>query len=441
MALAAFKNFARNGRYVRAAIGVVLLGLGAAVYLTHALYTISDQAVINARTVLLVTPIEGTVSKPLPDDGTYVKAGTILTVIENRAIDRSREQQLLSDAHGVQQRLAALRGTDGEFAQLSARLSGDLQAFRDASVQRLQTMVREARAEAESASAGHREADRDAGRKRQLAANGVVSPSVVESSEDRATRAMAEASRAQLYTQRLGQELDAARKGLYLLEARNDVPYTRQRLDELALRRIEIAAQSRELTARLGAIAISLEAEQDPLDLMAATQVVAPIDSVVWRSQISEGTWVAASSPIVTLIDCRSRFVNVRLPGRNFQHLQPGIGASVHVLGAARVENAVIQDVRGMGAKEQQDRLAAPIPAARADELVATLSLTDNNGHLEGRAFCDVGRRVEVVLDGGTGQASWFQRLVLFLQPAKALAQQNAGDDGTANPPRPPAVR
>jgi multidrug resistance efflux pump len=438
MRLAALREFMRNGRYVRAAIGAALLGLGATVYLPHALYTISDQAVINARTVSLFTPIEGTVSQPPPADGTFVKAGTILATIENRAIDRSREQQLMNDASGVEQRLVALRDTEAELAQLTERLTRDLAAFRDASVARLETMVQEAGAEAESARAAAREADRDAERKRKLAANGVVSPSVVEASEDRALRARADASRAAFYIQRLGQEAAAARKGLYLLEARNDVPYTRQRLDDLAVRRFEIGVQQRELEARLKAITTALNAEQERLIHMAATRVVAPIDGVIWRPQISEGTWVGASSPLVTLIDCRFRFVSVRLPGRSFENLQPGDGATIRMLGAQGVEHAIVQDVRGMGAAEQPDRFAAPIPPVRADEIVAILSLSDGTDQVEGRAFCDVGRRVEVVFDGGIAQLSWPQRLAAFLLPTNAFARQ-AADDKAAE--KKPAVR
>lgn len=418
----------RNGRYLRAGIGVALLGLGAAVYLPHALYTISDQAVINARTVSLITPIEGVVARRLPEDGTFVATGDVLTVIENRAVDRSREQHLQSELHGLEQRLAALVDTDAELAQLSTALSGDLKAFRKASVARLETMVREAGADADSARAAAREASREAGRKRQLVAGGVVSVAAAEASEDRAARAAAEAERATLHVQRLSQELEAARKGMYLLEARNDVPYTRQRIDELAVRRIDIAAQRRELTARREATELALQAERNRLSLMARTEVVAPIDGIVWRPQISAGTWVAPSSPLVTLIDCRTRFVSVRLPGRSFERLQPGTGATIRVLGADRTESAVVQDVRGMGAKEQQDRLAAPIPELNQGELIAILTLHSNATATEGRAFCDVGRRVEVTLDGGAERPGWLARLTGLVSPSKADVLQARHD-------------
>jgi hypothetical protein len=64
---------------------------------------------------------------------------------------------------------------------------------------------------------------------------------------------------------------------------------------------------------------------------------------------------------------------------------------------------AIVVDRRGMGASEQNDRFAAPVPAIVRDEFLVTLALADPARWGDGNAFCNVGRSVEVTFESPIG--------------------------------------
>ncbi len=87
-----------RGQAYRVTWGLVLLAIVIAIYAPHLAYNISTDAVINARVIPVVSPIEGVVTKAPPADGAAVRAGAVLAKIENRAVDRGRLRSLRAEA-------------------------------------------------------------------------------------------------------------------------------------------------------------------------------------------------------------------------------------------------------------------------------------------------------------------------------------------------------
>ena len=85
-----------------------------------------------------------------------------------------------------------------------------------------------------------------------------------------------------------------------------------------------------------------------------------------------------------------------------------------------------------MGASEQNDRFAAPVPAIIRDEFLVTLTLADPAGWSDGNAFCNVGRSVEVTFESSIGGfASMIQTASRWLGMT-ARAEVSEGDGAQA---------
>jgi multidrug resistance efflux pump len=394
----------RGGQVLRVGFGLGLVVVAAYVYGPSLVGTVSTEAVVNARAIAVVSPIEGVAVTPPPPVGTRLRAGEPIAEIRNGAVDRTYLTQLQTEADTLAGRIAALAGLQQDLAAQRARLEAERQRVLAAAVDRLTIMVQEYEAAARAADAAAAQADREWRRKEALLASESVSQPAVDMAADAARRARAEAERAHHAAERTRQDLSAARGGVLAGDRAGD-GYPQQRMDELAIREAETAAQLSEARARKAELERVLPAEIARLRERAEARLVAPVDGVLWRSMAVGGGWVAADRPLATLIDCSERVVQAKFPGRNFESVHPGMAATVRILGAAGRERAVVRDLRAMGASEASDRFAAPVPVVAKDEFLVTLVLAPeppSPGATSG--FCDVGRAAEVSLGREPGR-------------------------------------
>jgi len=414
-----------RGQVFRVTLGLVLLAIVIAIYAPHLAYNISTDAVINARVIPLVSPIEGVVTKAPPADGTAVRAGAVLAEIENRAVDRGRLRSLRAQAGSLRERVAARHQLNADLEEMRATLETVHAEYQAGSVARLEILLEQARAGADGSAAAAREAERDHARMADMAGSGAVSDNELDRAESRAAQARADAARARLDIERLTTELASVKRGIYVAEERNDVPYTQQRIDEIHIRRAEVAAQVREHTALLAEIEESIAVEETRVNERASVVLVAPRDGIVWRPRVIQGSRVVANSEVVRLIDCDDLFVSVRLHQRHFEDIRLGDTVSVRLVGNSDSQPALVRDLRGMGASEQDDRFAAPTPPIRSDEFLVTLQLDARRDWGRSSDYCGVGRSAEVRFDR---HFDWFDAVAARLARLFSLDKTAAAD-------------
>lgn len=394
-ALADFHPIAIKSQSLRIAIGVAFLALGAAIYLPQAIYTTSTEAVVNARIVTVSAPIEGHVVGAPPAEGAAVSADEPLIAIENETVDRGRLEELQTQRAKAENELASLtRLAESLNDQLTA-LNAQIAAYQKATIARLEIALRESNADATSLRATAREAQADFARKRQLHGNGYVSHAVIDKAEQSAVSSRANVERAEMATKRVSQELDAARKGVYVGQDRNDVPYSQQRGDELRVRHAEVEAQRSVLAAHLHQLDQQIAAEAARVGHLAKAEIRAPMEGVVWRPLVVAGSPVARDAELMTLIDCSHLYVTAALSGRRFDDLQHGTPATIHVLSSKAEYKGTVVDVRAMQRGVGEERFAAPLPALGAHQVLAIIQLDDASA-LASQKYCNVGRKAEV---------------------------------------------
>lgn len=387
------------GRALRLAFAAALILTAAWIYLPGILGTVSADAIVNGRTISVLSPIEGTVTIAPPAEGTAVRAGTVIAEVRNPAVDRSFLLQSRAELEALREKnRSALDLADG-LAALEERLVAERDAQRTAQLAQLQLRLREEEAGIAAADAVAADAEREVQRKLSLLQAGAISEQLVEKARNEANRAHSEADRQRRIADRLRYDLEAVGRGALMSDQQFDLQQLQRRIDEVGMRRTEVAAQIREQRARQHELEGNIAAEEARIAARMAARVVAPVDAVVWRSMAVAGGRVAADAPLVTLIDCSQLVVHAKLPTRRFDEIRPGAAAWVRVLGGEGPRRAVVRDLRGMGGSDQGDRFAAPIPVIGRDEFLATLAFADGTDAHNAAEFCGVGRSAEVSLE------------------------------------------
>ena len=109
--------------------------------------------------------------------------------------------------------------------------------------------------------------------------------------------------------ERLSKQLESARKGVFIGDARNDVPYSRQRMDEVTIQLADLDARTRETQARIEQLTRQLGEETVRVERQEDAEIVMPFNGVIWRNSVVAGSNVVVGQEISRILDCRELFV------------------------------------------------------------------------------------------------------------------------------------
>ncbi|MFO1071635.1 MAG: HlyD family efflux transporter periplasmic adaptor subunit [Geminicoccaceae bacterium] len=385
----------RGGRMVRLLAGAALLLVALGIYLPQLTHSVSREAVLNTPLVAVRSPIAGTVSGPAPVAGTVVRAGEPLLRVENPRVDAGRLGQLELEAAALHEKVVAGEHEEAELDALAGELTRRLQLHRQATAQDLTAEARQLVAAGESAAARVAEREAAMARLERLGPKGVATQADLDQVRAELVAARAELARLGLERERVEARQAALADGTYLGADRNDVPYSQQRLDEVRLRRIELASELARDRSALAAQTDAVEAERRHLDQLVASDLVAPVDGVVVRPAVVEGGVVEPDRPLLWVADCSAPFVTARLSDRYYETVRPGAEATVRLLRQDSVLHGKVESVRGIG-DPSPDGFAAAIEGVGDGRFVAVIRL-DREAALQVRdAGCEIGAWAEV---------------------------------------------
>ncbi len=431
-----------RGQLIRIGVGLLLLALGGSIYGPHLTHTIGTEAVINARVIPVVSPIEGFVTIAPSTVGSSVHAGMVLAEVEDPTIDRSRLQDLKSELATLVARVAALERLHRDLDDLRGSLEATRERYRKASVTRLTILLEEARAAAKAAAALARHSASHWARLAELRDTQTVSVAAFERAESDVAGAEASAKAAALAVQRTAADLAAVRSGVFVAEERNDVPYSQQRIDEISIRQAEITAQIPVLRKRTAEVRTSITVESERLARRSHARIVAPKDGIIWRPQVVKGSRIAAGGRLMSLIDCADLFIIVKLHQRYFDEIRPGDVAQVRPLDSEEAQEAHVRDLQGMGASDRADLFAAAIPTLQQNEFLATLRLDPGPNTSSSPNYCHVGRSADVRFRRKFRLVDWVEsqvaELIGAISPTTAMIHPGEGDQRghATSPPR-----
>jgi multidrug efflux pump subunit AcrA (membrane-fusion protein) len=240
-----------NSRLVRILVGLALLAVGIlAVLPTITGYTSLDGTV-NARIAIISAPIEGTVLNTPPKVGTPFPEGQTLLSIQNERINRAVVGTLSGELEAARQRLLALDSQRQQLARLRDDLSKRLTSYQQASIRAVEQEIAVMQQRIGINRAQQQAADAELQRRASLGQSGIVAGSQVEQARAGQATTVGEGRVAAADLERLNRQLESLKSGVFVGDGRNDVPYSRQRQDEITIQLTEIDTRLKETEARV----------------------------------------------------------------------------------------------------------------------------------------------------------------------------------------------
>jgi multidrug resistance efflux pump len=385
-----------SARGVRVAVALLLMGVGIWAFAPYVAYRVSSSAFVNSEISRVRAPIEGYLSSELPRKGKFIDHASTLTLIKSDAADRRRLLDLEGQQAAAKDRSELAQKQLADIAQLDRQLEQRMQAYRGGLVERLGLEIKEAEAERTGCLAEVLQR-RDIGTRMQgLAKSGTTSHirSAEALAKQEATAALCQMAAARV--ERLKAESISLRKGVYLRDASNDVPYSQQQRERLFLRRQELETEAHRESARALQLTADIAEERARVERLTQYNFSLPPDHVVWSVPASPGSAVTQGQTVIDFADCDHRFVAVELPEREFETIKPGDAASVRLIGSDIWRQGTIRQVRGSAAHEDDRLLAAQVPTPTRGNVTVEVSLPRESAKTASSNFCDIGRLADV---------------------------------------------
>jgi multidrug resistance efflux pump len=302
----------------------------------------------------------------------------------------------LQKQHTVAKENAALieRQLD-EVEKLDAEFAKRTDAFRQAIVERLTLEIAESESEKKGCLAEVKQRQDIGTRMDALAKAGLTSE--IRSAESRATKEVTftKCEVADARIARLTAELESAKRGVFVRDGTNDVPYSQQQRDRMFLRRQELELQKLQEASRTAQLATEIETEKARLKKIASFDLTLPETHVVWSTAASPGSAVTEGQTILDLADCAHKFVAVELPERDFEKVKVGSTANVRLVGSDEWLTGRVQNIRGSAANADHRLFAAQVRTPTPGTITVEVALAADQRRGDGN-FCDIGRLAEV---------------------------------------------
>ncbi|MDL2402024.1 HlyD family secretion protein [Rhizobium mayense] len=386
-----------NHRVTRITIGLVLLAVAIVVLLPGLTGFTSLDGTVNARFAVVNAPIDGMIAGDPLRVGAPVKEGQTLAEINNPRVNRAILASLQADQNTARDSVAALQKERDELTQLRDQLATRLEVYKNTTIANLEREVEILRKRVAVSQAQDLVAQVDLNRRLDLESKGILTQRMVDAARAAGAVTGGEVEISNLTVDQLQQRLDAVRQGIFVFgDGQNDVPYSRQRQDEVIVRINDLNSRIAENQTRATEVGKQLAQEENRIHSLESAAAIAPFDGVVWSRNIVNGSNVVLNNELMRVLDCRELYVDILVPEVDYDEIYPGLAAEVRLFGRADVFNGEVISVRGSSAVIETDSFAATQPAStqRSARIRVRLEPSFLNGDFGN--FCQVGRTVQV---------------------------------------------
>ena len=226
---------------------------------------------------------------------------------------------------------------------------------------------------------------------------GIFTRKMVEAAQAAGAATGGEVEINNLTVELLQHRLDAVRQGIFVVgDGQNDVPYSRQRQDEVIVRIGDLNTRIAENKTRAAEVREQLIEEEKRIRSLEQATVPSPFGGVVWTRNVVNGSNVVLNNELLRILDCRQLFVDILVPEVDYDDIYPGRTAEVRLFGRAEVFEGQVQSVKGSSAVVEKDSLAANEPETDERNARIRVALQPSALNTDFANFCQVGRTVQV---------------------------------------------
>lgn len=385
-----------NARSIRIFVGILLLGTALIAILPVMTGYTSLDGTVNARFVVVSAPVEGTVENTPPKVGVVTPIGQPLLTIRNERVNRAVAASLSAELETARICLNIYDIQRRQLQRVRDDLAERLLQYQDAAVRALEQDIAILGQRASVNQVQQQAADAELRRRQTLGASGIVATSHVEQARAAQAASTGQGFSTAMEIDRLKNQLDALRRGVYLGDGRNDVPYSRQRQDEVTIHLADLDSRVRENETRAEHIEKQLTEELARIKKLEFAVIAMPFDGVIWRNNVVEGSNVVVGNELLRILDCRDLFVDILVDEVDYDEIFPGRSAQVRLLGRSETVAGTVISVRGSAATVEEPVLAASPPQSRGRAARIRVALEASSLNADFTNFCQVGRTVQV---------------------------------------------
>lgn len=377
-----------RSRRARIALVSALTLFGAWSFAPYVLAEVSTQAAVNAPIVRLTAAVDGTVAA-LPMVGRYYADPASIHMVDPSG-DTGDLAQIEAEAQLAEATLAMTERQLAEIRHQEARLGTRARTFASATLDRLSADRLAAAAAARACRAEVAERNAALVRAQQLFEKEFLSEAGVERARSAAALAASQCDGQQARMQSIAATIGAAGRGVFLGDGFNDAPYAEQQLDRLLLQRQQLEAMAVQAAAKRD------DARRRQKEALGRTDYKAQSGTYVWAQLASPGAAIRAGEPVLDLIDCRRRFVEVALPERRAEAIKVGDAAEVRLIGSDQWLTGKVARVAGAAARKSDGLFAAVTSSLPSDREISVEVTLPQSAAIAPERRCDVGRLAEV---------------------------------------------
>ncbi len=388
-----------RSRMARIVIAALMIVGGLWGFAPYVLKDIASAAYVNAELTQVATPVAGVLTQGLPREGAYLSRDARLRLVTTRTPSRARLDDLLQQAALADSTVALMETQLAELRSSDATLVVRSNLFQRASVGRLAGRVREASANVARCEAQQRDLQERLTRAATLAEKGFVSEAGLRSAREAAEAGDQACKASRGAVEAIQAEDTAAQRGVYLSDGSNDAPYAEQQRARLMLRRQELMTELVRAKASQAQLRGQVAAERDLYARASSYETVLPAQHLVWSVEARPGSEVVEGQALMTVADCRNRFVVVELPARKIEHLSVGDAARVRLLGSGHWQDGRIRRIMGGAARQDSRLFAAEMPRLGPRNFIVEVGF-ESADQPDQRRSCDIGRPADVRFGG-----------------------------------------
>ena len=321
--------------------------------------TTSTEAVINARVIIVRTPIEGEVAAGAAklEVGREFHAGDELLTVTNPRSDQSSLDNLVRTREQLTTTVAVLQAKKNVLEKHRSELSVQKERYRISRIEQLEKRISEIDAGVISAKSQHEVTTKSLARAHSLFAKGTVPEAFVEkavrddSVASEAINALLERRKATLI------ELSAAQKGTFISDGYNDTSESAQRGLDVELQLADVDARLKGAVDELATVRQDIVKETKRHEVLSAAAIRAKTSGRIWEVMTAPGEHVNAGQELLRLLDCSGVIVTASVSEAAYQKLKVGQRATFKPSDGSPEVKGWITELTGLAAVASNDAI------------------------------------------------------------------------------------
>lgn len=347
----------------------------------------------------MVSPIEGVLSffKPIKYGTRFVK-GELIGTVKNNKIKDNFLYELFTEKQTLETRVAYMEERIRKFTALHNSLENSFKNFQKYSIRKLEAVQAQEQHHLNSEKAELERAKKEFDANKFMSDRAALNKRELEKSEVNYIQAKELVSQITARLAEIANEIDSIRDGSFIGESHNDLPYSKQRMDQLVIEMSLATTTMAEAKNRITGIDYQIAKEQERIKRDSLFNIIAPFDCLIWRIPQIEGNSVIINNELFTILDYSSIFLEVVVSETEFANIKFNEQVRYRLIGdnISHLHIGRVLSLLGSGTNMTDYNLAANIRKDPRREFRVWIEPTHNDKDVNAANFYQVGRRVEV---------------------------------------------